>query len=264
MEETQGRARQRIRGVRSLDFADEVRRWTPATLDILLRDSSHRVAKYCPAFMAAERPQRLAVRAPDPVRDRIIRGLAAEIIEGGYADVSIASIAKSARISKRTFYEHFQDKEECLVALFVDSSHRALDELEAAIAAAETPEQRLAAVVDVLLEQVVREPALAEAMLLDVPAVPGRAALQRRAVVDRMAWLLASAHAGAVSAADHDRGLTPEIAAALCGGIWAIVLREIEGGHVDRLTRLHAPITAFITRVLVGASSQEPPSTDAG
>lgn len=224
----------------------------PPSVELLASRSSRRVAKYCPALMAAERPQRPAARGPDPVRDRIVQALASEIVDGGYAEVSIASIAKSARISKRTFYEHFRDKEECLVAVFVDSSHRALDEIEAEIEKAESPEQRLASAVRVLLEQIARDPTFAEAMLLDVPAVPGRAALQRRAVVDRMAWLLASAHGAGVSAADHQQGLTPEIAAALCGGVWAIVLRELEGGRHDRLLRLHAPITAFITRVLAG------------
>ena len=65
-------------------------------------------------------------------RARLEAGLAEAIAEKGYAAATIADVVRHARVSKRTFYEHFADKEECFLALYSDSS----DELLALIAEA--------------------------------------------------------------------------------------------------------------------------------
>ena len=41
----------------------------------------------------------------------------------GYASTTIAHIVKHARVSKRTFYEHFADKEECFLALYAEATN---------------------------------------------------------------------------------------------------------------------------------------------
>ncbi len=53
----------------------------------------------------------------DPFRDRLLDGLAASIGERGYRDTTVADIVRHARTSKRTFYEQFASKEECLIEL---------------------------------------------------------------------------------------------------------------------------------------------------
>ena len=50
-------------------------------------------------------------------RDRLIDGLAASIGERGYRDTTVADIVRHARTSKRTFYEQFASKEDCLIEL---------------------------------------------------------------------------------------------------------------------------------------------------
>ena len=44
----------------------------------------------------------------------------------GYADTTIADIVREASVSRRTFYEHFATKAECLIALYEAASHNAL------------------------------------------------------------------------------------------------------------------------------------------
>src|SRR6476646_1111389 len=53
----------------------------------------------------------------DAFRDRLLDGLAASIGERGYRDTTVADIVRHARTSKRTFYEQFASKEECLIEL---------------------------------------------------------------------------------------------------------------------------------------------------
>ena len=51
----------------------------------------------------------------------------------GYAATTIADIAAEAGVSKRTFYEHFDSKAECLIALYEAASRQALQVLKGAI-----------------------------------------------------------------------------------------------------------------------------------
>ncbi|MCZ7679603.1 MAG: TetR/AcrR family transcriptional regulator [Sandaracinaceae bacterium] len=66
---------------------------------------------------------------------RLVEGLAAAVAEKGYAATTIADIVRHARVSKRTFYEHFPDKERCFLAAYQEASARTL----AAIAEAVDP-----------------------------------------------------------------------------------------------------------------------------
>ena len=59
-------------------------------------------------------------------RARLTGGLAAAIEEKGYAAVTIADVVARARVSKRTFYEHFADKEACFLALYSETSDELL------------------------------------------------------------------------------------------------------------------------------------------
>src|ERR1043165_9370768 len=49
---------------------------------------------------------------------RLSEAAAAVFARTGYADATAEAIAREAGMSKATFYEHFANKEECIVALF--------------------------------------------------------------------------------------------------------------------------------------------------
>src|SRR3954471_14575461 len=66
-------------------------------------------------------------------RGRLLRGMAHSVATKGYADTTIADIVREAGVSRRTFYEHFRDKAECLIALYEAASRNALQVLRQAI-----------------------------------------------------------------------------------------------------------------------------------
>ncbi len=49
-------------------------------------------------------------------RARLLEGMARAVAAQGYADTTIADIVREAGVSRRTFYEHFSDKTDCLSA----------------------------------------------------------------------------------------------------------------------------------------------------
>jgi AcrR family transcriptional regulator len=65
----------------------------------------------------AKRPRPLEERqAVSGPADRVLRALAAVVAEKGYPAVTVAEIVERASTSQRTFYEHFANKEEALLA----------------------------------------------------------------------------------------------------------------------------------------------------
>jgi AcrR family transcriptional regulator len=87
-------------------------------------------------------------------RERLLNGVVEAVAEHGYNATTIGAITAAAQISRRTFYEHFGDKEGCFLAAYemIDEHVRA-SMLAAGDPAAPWPEQvesRLAALLDVL------------------------------------------------------------------------------------------------------------------
>src|ERR1043165_4391901 len=49
-------------------------------------------------------------------RERLLRSVIAAVSEHGYQAVTVADIVRRARVSKKAFYDHFANKEECFLA----------------------------------------------------------------------------------------------------------------------------------------------------
>jgi AcrR family transcriptional regulator len=167
--------------------------------------------------------------AADP-RARLTAGLAAAIADKGYAATTIADVVRRARVSKRTFYEQFADKEACFLALYSDAT----DELLALIEAAPTWEAAARA----YFERLAAEPALIRAALVDIHAAGPAALALRRDVQRRYARLLVEMSARAAAEEDGLRPLSPTMATAAVGGLNELMLEAVEEGRQERLPEL--------------------------
>jgi AcrR family transcriptional regulator len=58
-------------------------------------------------------------------RARLLRAAAAVIAERGFGEMSVGLVTRGARVSRRTFYDLFSDREDCFLALFELASERA-------------------------------------------------------------------------------------------------------------------------------------------
>ena len=72
------------------------------------------------------------VQVDEIQRSRLLVAAAAVIDELGYEQTSVARITTRARVSRRTFYELFGNREACLVALLDEVAARVERELAAA------------------------------------------------------------------------------------------------------------------------------------
>jgi AcrR family transcriptional regulator len=81
----------------------------------------------------------------DP-RERILVAMAETVAKRGYQGTTIEHIVKRAGVSRATFYEHFENREDCLLAGFADAAAELQGRMEAAAAeAAAWPESVRAA-----------------------------------------------------------------------------------------------------------------------
>jgi AcrR family transcriptional regulator len=83
---------------------------------------------------------------------RLLLEAALKVMErNGYQDAAVADILKEADLSTRSFYRHFESKDQLLCALYRREAERAAERLTAKVAAAPTPRLALDAWIDEIL-----------------------------------------------------------------------------------------------------------------
>ena len=66
-------------------------------------------------------------------RQRLLDALEESIAEDGYPKTTVADIVRRARTSRRTFYEHFDSREACFVALLSDANADQIRQISEAV-----------------------------------------------------------------------------------------------------------------------------------
>jgi AcrR family transcriptional regulator len=191
-------------------------------------------------------------------RRRLMDALALAAAEKGYAAVTIADIVGPARVSKRTFYEHFADKEECLLALYEDTCD---DLMRVLLDATVPPDQpwpdRVRAFATAYLGALERLPVINRTLLLEMQAAGARAYRLRAQTQQRFADLLCKLVEEGRQKHPEVRPLPPLLALAIVGGINELMLHAVDPhlGPVPEqpFTALLDPVTELVTAVLTPA-----------
>jgi AcrR family transcriptional regulator len=171
-------------------------------------------------------------------RGRIVDAMIESCAEKTYAATTISDIVARARISRTTFYKHFDDKRACF--------HAAIDyciaEIKRVAAAAHSPEDppgdaaRRAATA--VLEAMAARPGVAQVLTGDAMAVdPGAVERYRRATVPALEALWSRNGNGATAHTD------PRLA---FGQAQVLILNQIASGRLRRLPDL-LPEIVYLT-----------------
>ena len=184
-----------------------------------------------------------ATLAPDTSlhqhRSRLLEGMALAVAQKGYADTTIADIVREASVSRRTFYEHFSTKADCLVALYGAASHNALKVLRQAIDPSQGWEEQLERALSAYLGAMAANPVLMRTLFIEILHLGPEGLAARRRVNQEIADYMVAVV----------RDVTPELAMAVVGGIHELVLQAIEDGRVDELPQLTATATTLVKAV---------------
>ena len=182
-------------------------------------------------------------------RHRLLEGMAHAVAAKGYADTTIADIVREASVSRRTFYEHFATKAECLIALYEAASHNALKVLRASIDPTHEWQTQVEHALAAYLGCMAQSPVLMRTLFIEILGL-GTEGLQARR---RMNQEIADFMLGVVNGnrGDHEPGkpLTPDMAMAVVGGINELVLQYIEQDRVAQLAELVEPSSQLVRAV---------------
>jgi AcrR family transcriptional regulator len=177
-----------------------------------------------------------------PPRLRLVGALAAAAAEKGYAATTIADIVRQARVSKRTFYEHFADKEACLLAGYEQISSLLMDVLRGVdVPPGESWQEQVRVVTAAYLGALEELPAVNRTLLLEVQAAGVSAYRLRARTQQQFADLLCELVAAI------GRSLSPVLALAIVGGINELTLHAAE---TRPFTDLLDPVTDLVVAVV--------------
>lgn len=155
----------------------------------------------------------------------------------GYLDAGAESIAREAGMSKATFYEHFANKEECILAIFDNAVERIS---EAVLVAADDSgsggQERVKARVRAFLKIVADNPDEAQTLLVEMVGAGPRASERRDAAMRTAARQLFNAESdGGRYPSEHD-------AFAVVGAAVELVSRQLRRGEPQTVEELQPVI----------------------
>jgi AcrR family transcriptional regulator len=177
----------------------------------------------------------------DHQRVRLLAGMAEALAKHGYAGVTTTRVSKCAGISSGTYYKHFGNLWDCLLAAYVVTSERLCLRIEAACAERDAETPALRAGIDAALELCAAEPASALLLSTQPPIEAVAVSTTRRQLIARLATMLRATREPK-QATSRPPGLDERmIDAAL-----AFVGARVAAGQADRLPDLAPELTAIL------------------
>jgi AcrR family transcriptional regulator len=184
-------------------------------------------------------------------RVRLLAAAVRAVDELGYADTTVADITSRARVSRRTFYELFSDREACLAAVLEDALGLIAGELAAADLGGLGWRERVRLGLFTILSFLDREPVLARVCVVQALR-GGPRVLERREVV--LAQLASVVDGGRLLSVRAQRcsSLTAE---GLVGAAFSIVYARLLRGERRPLVGLLGELMGMIVLPYQGASA---------
>ena len=178
--------------------------------------------------------------------------MAQSVAARGYAGATVADVVGRAGVSRKTFYEHFRDKEECFLAAYDAGVEVVLGAIRDARAVDSSWPGLLRARVRAYLETLAAEPAFTRTFMIEVFAA-GELALERRArVLDRFAGLLRELHEGARREMPELPEVPELVFAASVGAVNELVTTCVREGRTEDVTGLEDTVVYLDVALFAG------------
>jgi AcrR family transcriptional regulator len=186
-------------------------------------------------------------------RARLFDAAAAVFSRVGYAEASAEAISREAGMSKATFYEHFANKEECILALF-DAAGRQVRQAVAASTGVDivdsTPEERVLGGVRAFLAAIEAYPEYARTLLVEIIGAGPQATARRDAVLEDFARLIDQQNAVAHERFGAARLASLDDAFAIVGAIVELTSRHLRHGRPSDIRELEPVIARVVTGIV--------------
>jgi AcrR family transcriptional regulator len=190
-------------------------------------------------------------------RERMLDAIVQAVAEKGYSATTVGDVVSRAGVSRKTFYEHFRDKEECFLAAYDEGVEILMDQIRSAGERADSFYERMQARVRAYLTLLVEEPAFARAYLIEVFAA-GEAALERRrAVHARLSKFGRELNEDARREFPEMPEVPDEVFVAAFGAINELLYTYVSEGRTAELLELQEPIEYVQSALFAGRRPED-------
>jgi AcrR family transcriptional regulator len=186
-------------------------------------------------------------------RRRLLDAMSHTVGRKGYADTTIADLAAEARVSRRTFYEHFASKGECLIALYEVASEQALNVLRASIDPKRDWHAQVEQALGAYLSTLACNPMLLRTLFIAILGMGADGLAVRRHANQRLADFILEVVNGPYAKPPRTRPLPAAFAMGIVGAINELILQAIEQDRVAQLQGLTDAAAQLARAVIDGA-----------
>jgi AcrR family transcriptional regulator len=198
-------------------------------------------------------------------RERILDAVLQAASQGGYAAMRIEDVIAIAGVSRRTFYDHFANKEDAFLASYDLVLEQLLSGVSTAFASGETWTSRVRRGLAAFLNLLAAEPALAQVCVVEALAAGPRALERRTRAMRAFQELLMPPPDDALAT-----GTAPPVAIeAIVGGIYEVIYSRVTTHRTQELpmllpSLLHSALLPFVGPDIADAEYQRVTLTAGG
>jgi AcrR family transcriptional regulator len=189
---------------------------------------------------------------------RMLEAMAQVVAEKGYAATTVADVIGRAKVSRKTFYEQFRDKEACFLAAYDVGLAVVLGRIRDAVETGSPGSgwrERARAGVEAFLALLTSEPAFARALQLEI-LTAGPAALERRAGMLMMfSGVWRNVHDQARAEEPSLPALPDEVFTILTAGLEELIRDCIRRRGTAALPELAEPILRTVVAIFGGSTA---------
>jgi AcrR family transcriptional regulator len=180
-------------------------------------------------------------------RERLLDAIANVVAEKGYAATRVADITEYAGVSRKTFYELFDDKEDCFLAGYDAITALLMDRMAVGLEAVADGswEERVSALLGEFLRFLASEPAFARMCIVEVLSSGARGLARRDAAIEAFFPVVDQIPR---SQPDAERWLSPMTPVFVVGGILEVVYAAIRRGETAALPELEGELARLAFR----------------
>ena len=188
-------------------------------------------------------------------RRRLFEAAATVFARRGFADATAEAISREAGMSKATFYEHFANKEECILALFDEAATECLRRMAVAVEQeADSYPEHLRQGTRAFLRTLAEWPDAAQTLLVEIIGAGPRATERRDAILDAFAEAIHRDNEAVAPRYGAPLFASRDDAFACVGAIVELASRQLRTGAPSDIRELEPVIDRLMLGVLEQAA----------
>jgi AcrR family transcriptional regulator len=176
-------------------------------------------------------------------RERLIAAMGEIVGENGYAGTTVSDVITQAGVSRKAFYQHFANKQECFLAAYDKIVAESRREIVRAYQSAEGVPERATAAIEKVFERAIQNPGNLRLVIIEARVV-GQAGIERRErLMSEYEGLLRD-----LLGLSAGPGTVPNpVLRGIVGGLNGVLHAHLQNGRLEQLLQLIPDLVRWAT-----------------